>query len=400
MTESPAASPRIFRDVLGKYPTGVAIVTAIDSSGAPVGMVVGTFTSVSLDPPLIGYLPAKSSTSFPRIRTARSFCVNILAADQEDLCRRFAVSGGDKFAGVRWSPALSGAPRFDGVAAWIDCEVEDVQEAGDHYIVLGQVRDLGGGSAALPLIFFQGGYGKFEPGTVAALPEPDIMGALHRADVARPAMERLSARFAAECVAVAAVADDLVVVASSGSPAPGQHRWRVGQRSPFIPPFGTLFVGPGDQLGVEDWIARAGASFSDEYRQAARDAADRARVRGWSVSLTNTARERLQSELDRFSDGVRSAAERELIRELATETIGLFEPAEIDPARSYRPGLIGAAVGGNQGERALALMLWGFGTPLTGEQILERVTAVVAEANGVSALLADAELPAATEPAS
>ncbi|TFY23802.1 flavin reductase family protein, partial [Escherichia coli] len=131
-----------YRDVLGNYPTGVVVITAIDTGGNPAGMAVGSFTSVSLDPPLVAFLPDKSSTSFPKIRTANGFCVNVLAADQEDVCRGFAMRGGDKFAGVEWKPTLSGAPRLEGVSAWIDCEFESITEAGDHYIVLGRVLEL------------------------------------------------------------------------------------------------------------------------------------------------------------------------------------------------------------------------------------------------------------------
>lgn len=150
-----------FREVLGSYPTGVTVITAIGEDGRPAGMAVGSFTSVSLDPPLVAFLPDRSSSSFPKIRTASSFCVNVLAADQESVCRAFATRGGDKFAGVDWEPASSGAPRLDGVAAWIDCDFESVQEAGDHYIVLGRVRELDSIDSRLPLVFFQGGYGRF-----------------------------------------------------------------------------------------------------------------------------------------------------------------------------------------------------------------------------------------------
>ena len=153
--------PLQYRRVLGSYPTGVTVVTAIDADGAPAGMAVGSFTSVSLDPPLVAFLPDKSSTSFPKIRTASSFCVNVLAADQEELCRSFAKRGGDKFAGVKWFETESGAPRLDGVAAWIDCDFESITEAGDHYFVLGRVRDLDADAGKQPLVFFQGGYGRF-----------------------------------------------------------------------------------------------------------------------------------------------------------------------------------------------------------------------------------------------
>jgi flavin reductase (DIM6/NTAB) family NADH-FMN oxidoreductase RutF len=152
-----------FRKVLGACPTGVTVVTAIDDTGSPVGMAVGSFTSASLHPPLVAFLPDRTSTSFPRIRTAKTFCVNVLAAHQESVCRAFARRGGDKFAGVGWSPAPSGAPRIDGVAAWLDCEFESVRQVGDHYLVIAHVRELDAGGEDLPLVFCQGGYGRFAP---------------------------------------------------------------------------------------------------------------------------------------------------------------------------------------------------------------------------------------------
>lgn len=151
-----------FRRVLGHFPTGVVIVTAT-AGGTPAGLSVGSFTSVSLDPPLVAVLPSRTSTSWPRISAAGSFCINILAASQETLCRTFAISGGDKFAGVRWRAAPSGAPILDGTLAWIDCDLDQSVAAGDHFIVLGRVRALGveQDTVRTPLIFFQGGYGTF-----------------------------------------------------------------------------------------------------------------------------------------------------------------------------------------------------------------------------------------------
>jgi flavin reductase (DIM6/NTAB) family NADH-FMN oxidoreductase RutF len=111
----------------------------------------------------VAFLPDRSSTSFPRIRTASSFCVNVLAAHQSDVCRAFAVSGGDKFADVQWSRSPSGAPRLHGTAAWIECDFESITEAGDHYFVLGRVRDFNGAPDASPLVFLQGGYGRVIP---------------------------------------------------------------------------------------------------------------------------------------------------------------------------------------------------------------------------------------------
>ncbi|MBB3982153.1 flavin reductase (DIM6/NTAB) family NADH-FMN oxidoreductase RutF [Sphingobium fontiphilum] len=150
-----------FRRVLGHYPTGVCVVTAVDESGAPIGMVVGSFTSVSLDPPLVAFFPDKSSKSWPPIQQAGRFCVNVLASDQRDLCRQFAVSGGDKYAGVSHRASVNGSPILDDVVAWIDCTLEAVHEAGDHYIVLGRVAALEVDRPSSPLLFFQGAYGAF-----------------------------------------------------------------------------------------------------------------------------------------------------------------------------------------------------------------------------------------------
>jgi 3-hydroxy-9,10-secoandrosta-1,3,5(10)-triene-9,17-dione monooxygenase reductase component len=152
-----------FRRVLGHFPTGVVIVTAVHD-GRPAGMSIGSFTSVSLDPPLVAILPAKTSTSWPAIEAAGAFCVNILNARQEALCRAFATSGADKFAGVTWRTAPSGSPVLAGALAWLDCSLEQVVEAGDHLIALGRVAALDVGEQGEdwdsgPLVFFQGGYG-------------------------------------------------------------------------------------------------------------------------------------------------------------------------------------------------------------------------------------------------
>lgn len=158
-----AIDSSIFRRTLGNYPTGVCVVTAVQDDGTPVGMSVGSFTSVSLDPPLVGFFPDRKSTSWPRIQSAGRFCVNVLADHQEPICRVFASKAEDKFAGIPYRPAPGGSPILDGVLAWIDCELHSVQGAGDHYLVLGQVRSLEIGHSGKPLLFFQGGYGKFLP---------------------------------------------------------------------------------------------------------------------------------------------------------------------------------------------------------------------------------------------
>lgn len=150
-----------FREVLGHFPTGVTIVTAM-ADGEPVGFTCQAFTSLSLDPPLVALAPGKNSTSWPRIADARAFCVNIMSDTQEALCRTFAVSGGDKFAGVGWHPAGNGAPLLDDVLAWVECAFVQAHDAGDHELVIGAVQEMGV-NPGRPLVYYRGGFGRFEP---------------------------------------------------------------------------------------------------------------------------------------------------------------------------------------------------------------------------------------------
>lgn len=147
-----------FRTVLGHFPTGIVAVTSRDASGRPMGMAVSSFTSVSLTPPLVAFLPGATSTTFPAIAERGTFNVNILAEGQEEICRAMSASGGDKFAGVPWRPGTHGDPVIDGVVAWIACTIDAVHPAGDHHIVIGRVGDLEADFAASPLLFFRSRY--------------------------------------------------------------------------------------------------------------------------------------------------------------------------------------------------------------------------------------------------
>lgn len=153
--------PRQFRDVLGHFPTGVTVVTGVDSSGTPFGITIGSFVSVSLDPPLVGFLPGKKSRSWPSIAQSGAFCVNILGADQDELCWRFAKEPAEgeesRFGGLSWAASSTGSPILPGVVGWIDCTVESVSEAGDHWFVLGRVVDLAHDTDVVDaMVFFRG----------------------------------------------------------------------------------------------------------------------------------------------------------------------------------------------------------------------------------------------------
>jgi flavin reductase (DIM6/NTAB) family NADH-FMN oxidoreductase RutF len=156
-----------FRTVLGHLPTGVTVITAHTPDG-PAGMSSNSFTSVSLDPPLILFCPAKSSTTWPKIRDSGAFCVNIFAAHHEEASRKFARLGVDRFEGVSWHERPAG-PALDDAVAWIECTIDAEHEAGDHLIVVGAVRRLEVRDGDVePLVFFRGRYGSFSSETVSS----------------------------------------------------------------------------------------------------------------------------------------------------------------------------------------------------------------------------------------
>lgn len=152
-----AARARQFRDVLGLFASGVTVVTSV-SDGAPVGMTCQSFSSVSLEPPLVMFCPAKTSRAWPLMQRAGFFCVNILSHDQAAISQAMATKGTDKYDGISWRPAPTGAPLLDGVLGYVDCAVHAVHEAGDHYVVLGRVKELGFVEDGRPLLYYRGAY--------------------------------------------------------------------------------------------------------------------------------------------------------------------------------------------------------------------------------------------------
>jgi 3-hydroxy-9,10-secoandrosta-1,3,5(10)-triene-9,17-dione monooxygenase reductase component len=150
--------PRVMRDVLGHFVSGVTVVTAMAADG-PVGFTCQSFSSLSLEPPLVAFAPARTSTTWPRLRDARRFCVNVLAEEQRDLSAQFARSGTDTYAGVGWAASPHGSPVLDGVVAWIDSELWAEYDGGDHTIAVARVLDLGADATRTPLLFHRGAYG-------------------------------------------------------------------------------------------------------------------------------------------------------------------------------------------------------------------------------------------------
>ena len=157
-TEAPAPSPSELRHHLGYFATGVTVVAALEA-GEPVGFACQSFSSVSLDPPLVLFCVGRESRSWPRIRRAGRFCANVLAEDQQGLCDRFGSSKGSKFDGLAWEDSRWGTPGLLDVLVRVHAKIEAVHPGGDHDIVVGRVLELEEVRGGRPLLFYRGGFG-------------------------------------------------------------------------------------------------------------------------------------------------------------------------------------------------------------------------------------------------
>ena len=157
---APAIDPKDYRTALGSFGTGVTIITAVGANGRRVGLTANSFSSVSLDPPLVLWSLLSTSSSLSAFQEATHFCVNVLARHQEHLARHFARSAEDKFAGIAWTPGLGGAPVLAEGVAHFQCRNSYRYYGGDHVIFLGAVQAYTYGPDE-PLLFARGKFGTF-----------------------------------------------------------------------------------------------------------------------------------------------------------------------------------------------------------------------------------------------
>ena len=149
---------RAFRNALGCFATGVTVVTTVTDAGEPVGLTANSFSSVSLDPPLVLFCLDRASHNLGAFRAAGRFAVNVLGDDQRDLSVRFSTTIGDRWDGVVWERWETGAPVLTGCLAALDCETEAIHDGGDHVIIVGRVQRLAATTEGKPLLYFRGNY--------------------------------------------------------------------------------------------------------------------------------------------------------------------------------------------------------------------------------------------------
>ncbi len=381
--------PALFRETLGHYPTGVAVVTAVAEDGEPAGMVVGTFSSVSLDPALITFFPASNSRSFAHIRTAPAFCVNVLAADQEPLCRQLATGGAGKFHGVDWRPGPLGSPILEDAVSWIECTFQDIREAGDHYIVLGLVHELAVARSTLPLLFFQGGYGRFSPGSFIATPDPELIQAAQLAETIRSQVEDLSRELEVNCGVLVKIRWDVVQVLSADR-EPIAEAFPLGHRQPIIPPLGAAFLVNSTATEVDEWLLRA-PDDSQDRREFYRTQLEKVRERGYSVLAAEPQLlQRQQAALSEFELSDRLPRQERAVQQAIAELAALFCP-DLLPGQRYDLESIVVPIPTGANLPPMAIRISGMPTSVPTERIeawtnrLKRVAATAAAAMTVRA---------------
>ena len=152
-----STDPQELRRVMGHFATGVTIITTRDKDGKPNGLTANAFMSLSLSPPLVLISVDKGATCYACFELQNGFTVNFLSEDQEDISRRFATKGIDKFAGLQWHPGSNGAAILDGALAHVECRISQCYEGGDHTIVIGEILDATA-MGDRPLLFYKGKY--------------------------------------------------------------------------------------------------------------------------------------------------------------------------------------------------------------------------------------------------
>lgn len=351
--------PFEFRRVMGTFPTGVVIVTATDASGEPLAMTVGSFVSVSLDPPLAGFLPTKTSSSWAAIKAsgAKNFGVNILGNHQEDVCRAVASRKTNKLDGFEWSLSENGSPVLADAISFLDCELFSVSDAGDHEWVMGTVLDLFTINTNLPLLFYRGGYGSFEPGSMAANTDISVE-LLHKLDFVRPNMEALASELVTQVSVMARVKNELINVGAAGRPRRRKASSRVGIHVPFMPPIGGVFAAFGGPEAEQEWFSNIHGEYKNTLIKQFESGMNNVRERGYAIGIGHVEGEAI--ELTAHEAFTRQdPEERAKLLEVVNAAAETFNMAEIQEDQDYEFHSATAPIFDKDGVCLFSMTVWG-----------------------------------------
>lgn len=382
-----AIEPAVFRDVLGHYPTGVVVVTGRRADGELLAMVVGTFTSVSLKPPLVAFLPMIESRTFQALQECSSMCINVLTGEQETVGRTIASRWQGKLDGIDWFPSPSGDPILAGSLAWLDVRLTDVLEAGDHLIALCRVVDLGVHNPVNPLLFFQGGYGSFVVPSLIARIDHEIVGAVQQAARVRPELEGLATALGAECGLITrANRDELVAVASATGPGLKAAEG-LGERMPFIPPLGDSLVFNAPAEDQTHWLEKA-AEATPEQQQIYRDRLAFCASHRYLLSFLPSDRTDAYSDVHdathEYAKGRLTPQQERAIRQRIQSSAVDYSIREIRPEESYYIGSIVVPVESGDPAAPMTLRIAQLPQGVTGGQVQHWVDQALATADKIS----------------
>ncbi|GAA0448715.1 flavin reductase family protein [Streptomyces olivaceiscleroticus] len=380
---SPPPPKSRWRTVLGRYPTGITIITSVDESGGPIGMVVGTFTSVSEDPPLVGFLPQRTSRTYAGIRRAGRFRASVLGAEHEGLCRDFfAAAPEDRFSGDAWEFDEHGVPRLRGAVAWFDATVHDVLPAGDHVMVLGAVADLGLGPGAdeAPLVFLNGGYGSFAP-PVTGVDLAELGSRLRIAAGVGDLVQGLARDLDVECALSTVVRDQVVVLTAADNRLP-----YVGTCFPFAAPMDPGFAawcGPDLRRA---WVENARRLMGQVDTHLLDDTIALVRERGYAISFGHTLSEHFGGLAAEARSGREAGGGRSDLARLWERMATGYADYCRDPRPQAHAHTLQVPVFGPDQCVAFELMVGGFGPGIGVERFRAILTAALDRAARITEL--------------
>lgn len=356
-----AIDSQAFREVMGHYPTGVAVVTGRADDGELHAMVVGTFSSVSLDPPLVSFMPMKTSKTFAKLQGCSSLCINILGAEQEDVVLTIAARWENKLDDIDHAASPAGNPILADAVAWIDTTMVNIVEAGDHWIVLCAVTDLAVSNSVSPLLFFQGGYGSFVCNSLMARMDHEILPAIHSAHSARPDVEALANLIGCEVTVLTTVSEDEMAAVLSVTGPGIDHAAGFARRVPMVPPIGDtyFFDQPADRQ--QQWVDKL-REVDDDVKDVHRQRLLFLRDHGYLYSLLpadkgRSAYDAVRDATALYSTGRVTPAQERAIRASITNSSVDYRVAEFVDNRTYDLGSIVIPVRDRAGVYSLTLRL-------------------------------------------
>lgn len=341
-------------------------------------MVVGTFSSVSLDPPLVSFMPRKESWTFQKLLACRNFTVNVLAYDQADLCVGIARREADVLDAIVWDFSESGTVALPEVLATIDCTFGEVIEAGDHYIVLGEVKDFTARRTAAPLVFFQGSYGGFASRDHRTC-DTQLAETVSATAKISPELADCAESLGAEISVLARIKDDFFTV---GIATYGSRLERLGQRHPVLPPLGEFFVA-WNQEEQDAWLGKIQDS---EIRVMLENRLARARERGWAVAMRTSYRnEEILTALASYREPFLAPVLQREIEATIKQADKYYEDPELLADEYYPVEAIVVPMRHSSGEVGYVLRANFNGAQLSGATISHRIAVMQETAKNLTA---------------